>query len=185
MDLVPRTYGGLSLNRVTATTHVAAGSLLMLAQSARISSRCDPAYNLGRPDLVELTRKTIEIDRLLASVTHPECGAQVLFVGTTRQWTGEVETHFLEYDGYEEMALKMLEKLEAEARARWSLQAVALAHRLGRVDIAQASVAVAVGAAHRAEAFEAARWLIDQLKEHVPIWKCEHGQSPAKWVHPS
>lgn len=135
--------------------------------------------------MVELTRETIDIGRLLASVTHPECGAEVLFVGTTRQWTDDVETQYLEYDGYEGMALKMLEKLELDARSRWSLREVAIVHRLGRVEIMQASVAVAVGAAHRAEAFEAARWLIDQLKEQVPIWKCEHGHSPAKWVHPS
>ena len=135
--------------------------------------------------MVELTREAIDTNRLLGVVTHPECGAEVLFVGTTRQWTGDQETHFLEYDGYEEMALKMLASLEAQARARWDIREVAMAHRLGRVDIGQASVAVAVGAAHRAAAFEAARWLIDQLKEQVPIWKCEHGQTPARWVHPS
>lgn len=135
--------------------------------------------------MVELTRKTIDTAKLLAQVTHPECGAEVLFVGTTRQWTADVETQFLDYEGYEEMALKMLAQLEAQARAKWPLRDVALVHRLGRVEICEASVAVAVGAAHRAAAFEAARWLIDQLKEQVPIWKCEHGQSPAKWIHPS
>ena len=135
--------------------------------------------------MVELTRQSIDTNRLLAYVTHPECGAEVLFVGTTRQWTGEVETQYLEYDGYEEMALKMLGSLEEQARQRWSLREVAIVHRLGRVDVQQASVAVAVGAAHRAEAFEAARWLIDQLKEQVPIWKCEHGQAAARWVHPT
>ncbi len=140
---------------------------------------------VGSRNLVELTRQAIDTNRLLMLVTHPECGAEVLFVGTTRQWTGEVETHFLEYDGYSEMALKMLSKLEEQARLRWKLREVAIVHRLGRVEVGQASVAVAVGAPHRAEAFEAARWLIDQLKEQVPIWKCEHGHEPARWVHPS
>ncbi len=135
--------------------------------------------------MVELTRETIDTGRLLASVTHPDCGAEVLFVGTTRQWTAGVETHFLEYDAYMEMALKMLENLEAEARQRWPIRDIAIVHRLGRVDIQEASVAVAVGAPHRGDAFEAARWLIDRIKEQVPIWKCEHGQKPAQWVHPS
>lgn len=136
--------------------------------------------------MVELTYKSIDTASLLQRVTKPCCGAEVLFVGTTRQWTGAVETTFLEYDGYVEMAKKMLESLEAEARRRWQIEEVALVHRLGRVDVGQASVAVAVGAGHRDAAFSAARWLIDQLKEHVPIWKCEHGSSAsANWVHPS
>ncbi|MCC6509630.1 MAG: molybdenum cofactor biosynthesis protein MoaE [Pirellulaceae bacterium] len=135
--------------------------------------------------MVELTTEPIDTVAMLATVTKPNCGAEVLFVGTTRQWTGDVETRYLEYDGYVEMAQKMLESLEADARARWPLVEVVLVHRLGRVDIAQASVAVAVGSAHRDAAFSAARWLIDQIKEHVPIWKCEHGQSQAQWVHPS
>lgn len=135
--------------------------------------------------MVELTRETIDTGRLLDYVTLPQCGGEVLFVGTTRQWTGDHETHYLEYDGYEEMALKLLSDLEAQARQRWQIGEVAIVHRLGRVDVRQASVAVAVGAPHRAEAFEAARWLIDQLKAQVPIWKCEHGQMPARWVHPT
>ena len=130
---------------------------------------------------------------MLAAVTKPSCGAEVLFVGTTRQWTSladagatrSVETEYLEYEGYQEMARKLLEKLEADARIRWPIEEVVIVHRLGRVDICQASVAVAVGAAHRAAAFEAARWLIDQIKECVPIWKCEHGQADSRWVHPS
>jgi molybdopterin synthase catalytic subunit len=137
-------------------------------------------------DLVELTYETIDAAALLSLVTKRSCGAEVLFVGTTRQWTGPIETKYLEYDSYVDMAKKLLENLESEARMRWPIEEVALVHRLGRVDIGQASVAVAVGAAHRDAAFSAARWLIDQLKEQVPIWKCEHGQSPsAKWVHPS
>ena len=110
----------------------------------------------------------------------------MLFVGTTRQWTGPVETVFLDYDCYPEMAREMLEKLEAEARRRWELVEVAVVHRLGRVEVGQASVAVAVGAAHRDAAFQAARWLIDELKSQVPIWKREHATpTSSHWVHPS
>lgn len=136
--------------------------------------------------MVELTESPIDLLRLLADVTHPECGAEVLFVGTTRQWTDGVETGFLEYDGYREMAMKQLEALEAEARQRWPIHAVAMVHRLGRVDVGQPSVAVAVGSPHRGEAFEAARWLIDELKRQVPIWKREHfTNQQQQWIHPN
>lgn len=136
--------------------------------------------------MIDITSDPITLDQVLAAVTRPECGAEVLFVGTTRQWTAGVETSYLEYESYVEMALKMLHQLEAEARRRWPLVEVAIVHRLGRVEICQASVAVAVGAAHRDAAFEAARWLIDQIKEHVPIWKREHDPTDsAEWLHPT
>ena len=134
--------------------------------------------------MIDITHQPIALDKLLAAVTTPACGAEVLFVGTTRQWTGATETKFLEYDSYSDMARAMLEKLEVEARRRWSIENVAIVHRLGRVEIGEASVAVAVGAAHRGAAFEAARWLIDEIKLNVPIWKREHGQAEARWVHP-
>lgn len=135
--------------------------------------------------MIDITYNPIPLDKVLATVTRPECGAEVLFVGTTRQWTAGVESSYLEYESYFEMALKMLGQLEAEARRRWPLVEVAIVHRLGRVEIGQASVAVAVGAAHREAAFEAARWLIDQIKDHVPIWKREHDPTnSAEWLHP-
>jgi molybdopterin synthase catalytic subunit len=137
-------------------------------------------------DLIEITRQPLDLQRVLEHVTLPACGAEVLFVGTTRQWTGDVQTQRLEYDGYEAMALKELQRLAQQARAKWPLQAVAILHRLGIVDIGEASVAVAVGAAHRAEAFEAARWLIDELKQQVPIWKKEdYADRASQWIHPT
>lgn len=146
-------------------------------------------------DLIDITYERIDLDRVLASVTTPACGAQVLFVGTTRQWTEGVQTLFLEYESYLEMAKRKLENLESEARSRWPIAEVTLVHRLGRVDVGQASVAVAVGSPHREAAFTAAKWLIDELKTQVPIWKKEHGsagsekddnvQVSGRWVHPS
>jgi molybdopterin synthase catalytic subunit len=153
--------------------------------SLAIASSADHEINPTKVlSLIDITYEVIALDKLLAAVTTPACGAQVLFVGTTRQWTGATETTFLEYDSYSDMALGMLEKLESEARRRWAIEEVAIVHRLGRVDIGQASVAVAVGAAHRDAAFQAARWLIDEIKLNVPIWKREHGQADARWVHP-
>ena len=140
--------------------------------------------------MVELDDRPIDVARLLARVAHPEAGAEVLFVGATRQWTdgpeGRRETDHLVYEAYREMALREMERLEGEARRRWPLREVAIAHRLGRVDPTEASVAIAVTSPHRADAFEAARWLIDEIKREVPIWKQERfAQGDPEWIHPA
>ncbi len=136
--------------------------------------------------MIRITNEPLDIAALQAQVNHSECGAQVLFVGTTRQWTGEVETAYLEYEAYESLALKQMQALEIEARSRWPLKQVILVHRVGRVDVKEPSVAVMVASPHRAEAFEAASWLIDQIKHHVPIWKREHYvQHGSQWIHPT
>lgn len=142
--------------------------------------------------MILLTNEAIDLNDALEHVTAPECGAQVLFVGTTRQFTQrpdsdcELETDFLTYEAYHEMAMHQLEQLEAQARERWPVKRVAIIHRLGKVLPTQASVAVAVSCPHRSEAFESARWLIDTIKHDVPIWKQEHYvQSGPEWIHPT
>ena len=146
--------------------------------------------------MIELTCDPIDTGRVLAHVTHSECGAEVLFLGTTRQWTerkdpesGELkrlETSHLVYEAYREMALAKMQQLEQEARRRWPIRTVAMVHRLGEVPAAESRVAIAVSCPHRSEAFEAAKWLIDELKHHVPIWKQEHYvQSGPEWIHPT
>jgi molybdopterin synthase catalytic subunit len=132
-----------------------------------------------------LTKKPLDPAALLASVQSPAAGAVLLFVGTTREQTGGRATASLTYEAYADMALAKLAELEATARARWPLIEVAIEHRLGPVAIGEASVAIAVSSAHRAAAFAAGQWLIDTLKEVVPIWKCEHWADGAEdWVHP-
>ena len=132
-----------------------------------------------------LTREPIDTDELLRRVTVPAAGAVVLFLGTVRELTHGRQTLALDYEGYPDMAERKLAELEAEVRRRWSLCEVALVHRLGRLALAEASVAVAVSSPHRAAAFEAGRWLIDTLKETVPIWKQEHwADGSREWVHP-
>ncbi len=148
--------------------------------------------------MIELTDKPIDVGRVLESVRHPKCGAEVLFVGTTRQWTTltrtvagssitePVETSHLLYDAYREMALEQLRQLADEAMKRWPVLAVSIVHRLGRVDPTEPSVAVAVSCPHRSEAFDAAEWLINTLKHDVPIWKQEHYvQGGEEWIHPT
>jgi molybdopterin synthase catalytic subunit len=136
--------------------------------------------------MIALTNHPIDTTQALAEVTSPNCGAIVLFLGTTRQWTAGRETTQLSYECYEEMAKKELEKLEVAARAKWTIEHCLIIHRLGVVPIAEASVLVAVSSPHRDAAFEAARYLIDTLKEQVPIWKKEHHiGGDAEWIHPT
>lgn len=135
--------------------------------------------------MVDLTREPIDPASLLRQVTSRRAGAVVLFLGMTREFTGERQTKYLDYEGYAEMALSKMAELETEARRRWILVDCAIVHRLGRVHLEEASVAIAVSSAHRREAFAAGQWLIDTLKVVVPIWKQEHwSDGSTQWVHP-
>jgi molybdopterin synthase catalytic subunit len=136
--------------------------------------------------MIELTTAPIDSNKALTAVTSPKCGAVVLFLGTTRHWTAGKETTQLAYECYEAMATSELAKLEDQARAKWPIENCLIIHRLGVVPIGEASVLVAVSSPHRSDAFEAARFLIDALKEHVPIWKKEHwADGGSEWVHPA
>ena len=135
--------------------------------------------------MIALTQEPIDTAELLARVTLPAAGAVVLFLGTVREMTGDRRTASLDYQCYPEMAERKLAELEAEARRRWKIVECAIVHRLGHLDLAEASVAVAVSTPHRADAFEAGKWLIDTLKEVVPIWKRENwADGEVEWVHP-
>lgn len=141
--------------------------------------------------MIEITENPIDLTKALEHISDASCGAQVMFVGTTRQWTKNpegnvVETSHLVYEAYREMAEQQMHELEQTARAKWPVKQAVLIHRLGHVGPTEPSVAVAVSCPHRGEAFEAARWLIDELKHQVPIWKQEHYvQNGAEWIHPT
>ncbi|MGC1273546.1 MAG: molybdenum cofactor biosynthesis protein MoaE [Planctomycetaceae bacterium] len=135
--------------------------------------------------MIHLTHEPIDFAALTEAVRSPDCGAVVLFLGTVREMTGGKRTLRLGYEAYPEMAEATMMKLEADARNRWPLHEVRVAHRLGVLDLGEISVAVAVSSPHRADAFDAGRWLIDRLKEVVPIWKQEHwADGTTEWVHP-
>ena len=135
--------------------------------------------------MIQLTTDPIDAAGLLDRAQQPEAGAVVLFLGITRQFTAGRQTVELVYEAYHTMAEKELAKLEAEARRRWPLVECAIVHRLGEVPLSEASVAVAASSPHRGDAFDAARWLIDTLKESVPIWKQERwADGAARWIHP-
>jgi molybdopterin synthase catalytic subunit len=107
-------------------------------------------------------------------------------LGVGQEMQSRTETAYLEYEGYREMAVAKMAELEKMARERWPIRTIALIHRLGRVEVKEPSVAVIVSTPHRSEAFEAAKWLIDELKKQVPIWKKEwFAAQPPKWIHPT
>jgi molybdopterin synthase catalytic subunit len=124
--------------------------------------------------MVLITQSRIHVEEVIDSVITPESGGIDVFLGTTRNHSGDRSVVSLSYEAYEPMAIKVMARLEEKARGRWPLNGVAIVHRLGEVGLCEASVVIAVSAAHRHEAFEACRFLIDRLKKDVPIWKSEH-----------
>jgi len=135
--------------------------------------------------MIHLTPNPIDATALLDRAQQPAAGAVVLFLGTTREFTGDRQTVALDYEAYREMAERRLTELESEARRRWPVVECMIVHRLGRVPIAEASVAIVVSTPHRADAFAAGQWLIDTLKQDVPIWKREQwADGTTEWVHP-
>lgn len=132
-----------------------------------------------------LVRRAIDGQSLLVRVGAAAAGANVLFVGTTRNLTDGVATSRLDYAAHEPMAEAKLGDLRAEAIGRYGLLGCEIEHRLGVVPVGEASVAIAVSAPHRRAAFAAAEWLMEQIKAEVPIWKCEEGPDGGRaWVHP-
>lgn len=135
--------------------------------------------------MTRLTHDPIDFAALTEAVRSPHCGAVALFLGTVRDLTGDAVTTALDYDAYPPMAEKKLAEIEAEVRRRWPVGDVAMVHRLGRLEIGDVSVAVAVSTPHRADAFAACRFAIDALKEQVPIWKRENFvDGRTEWQHP-
>lgn len=130
--------------------------------------------------MIRLTRETLDLSSLLGAQDRD--GAVCLFVGVVRDHNAGRRVRYLEYEAYEEMALAQLAEIEDEVRRRWPVSEVRLEHRLGRLEIGEASVAVAVSSPHRAEAFAACRHVIERLKEDAPIWKREHGDDGVTWV---
>lgn len=132
-----------------------------------------------------LVHAPIDGAAVLARVSAADGGGNVLFLGSTRGITDGVTTLSLDYEAHEPLALTMLEELRSAAMTRFALCGCAIVHRLGRVGVGEASIAIAASAPHRREAFAAAEWLLERVKAEVPIWKCEQGEDGGRtWVHP-
>ena len=129
-----------------------------------------------------IVREKIDTQAVLAKLKQPADGAAVVFEGVVRDNTRGRRTLYLNYEAYEEMALKQMDGLIAQALQQFPIRAVAIVHRLARLEVGETSVLIAVASAHRAAAFDACRWLIDTLKRTVPIWKKEHFEDGAVWV---
>jgi molybdopterin synthase catalytic subunit/molybdopterin converting factor small subunit len=134
------------------------------------------------PIITALTRDVIDAETLAASAKRGEDGAVVVFDGIVRNHSRNRQAVYLDYEAYEEMALKQMDSLCREAIARFGVRHVTLVHRLGRLNVGETSVLIVVASAHRAQAFEANRWLIDTLKKTVPIWKKETFVDGVVWA---
>jgi molybdopterin synthase catalytic subunit len=145
-----------------------------------VSGGADTTARRSQP--AAIVRERIETASILENIKRPEDGAAVVFEGIVRNNTRGRRTLYLEYEAYEEMAFKQMEELAARALAEYNIRDVAMVHRLGRLEIGETSVLIVVASAHRAAAFDACRWLIDTLKQTVPIWKKEHFEDGAVWA---
>jgi len=141
-----------------------------------------PVSGGASPPVVALVREPIDSSSLAGTLKQGEDGAVVVFDGIVRNHTRGRRTLYLVYEAYEEMALRQMQSLAQQAVAEHGVRQVALVHRLGRLEVGETSVLIAVASAHRAQAFEACRWLIDTLKKTVPVWKKEHFEDGAVWA---
>jgi molybdopterin synthase catalytic subunit len=136
----------------------------------------------GRRRYCSIVREPIDMAATIAGLKRGEDGAALVFEGVVRNQTRGRRTLYLDYEAYEEMALAQMEALAAQALQQFQVRDIAIVHRLGRLEIGETSVLIAVASAHRAAAFEACRSLIDTLKKTVPIWKKEHFEHGVVWA---
>lgn len=135
---------------------------------------------------IKIQEETLDIQHCINAVMLPECGGIDVFIGTVRNATKGKTVVRLEFEAYEKMALNEMEKIAKEAVNKWPIQKIVVHHRTGILQIGEVPVIIAVAAAHRAAAFDACRYIIDTLKQTVPIWKKEVFEDGEVWVaaHP-
>jgi molybdopterin synthase catalytic subunit len=142
-----------------------------------------PPVSGGAAKLFEITERPISLDAVASRVVASDRGGVTVFAGTVRGITDDTATDYLEYEAYAEMAEPALAAIAAEAQARWpEIAAVSVVHRVGRLEVGEVAVVVAVAASHRRDTFDACRYIIDRIKQNAPIWKKEVGQDGAVWV---
>ncbi|MBI4574044.1 MAG: molybdopterin converting factor subunit 1 [candidate division NC10 bacterium] len=136
----------------------------------------------GGADLYEITESHLSLDRLAAAVGRNTSGAVASFLGIVREFARGRRVQYLEYDAYPEMATATMRQIGDEIRRRWPVDVIAMLHRVGRLGIGEASIAIAVSSPHRREALEACAYAIERVKEIVPIWKKEVWTDGAEWI---
>lgn len=122
------------------------------------------------------------IEDVVKKVEKREAGAITTFIGTVREWTNGKKTLYLEYEAYVPMAVKMLSQIGEEISGKWPGATAAITHRIGRLDISEAAVVIAVSSPHRKAAYEANEYAIERIKQIVPIWKKEHWENGESWI---
>lgn len=147
-----------------------------------VSGGAEPARVSVAEDLFKLVRAPLDVSAVVSLLRTPECGAVVAFEGTVRAQSRGRVTCYLEYEAYEPMALRKMREIGAALRARFPIYRLAIVHRLGRLEVGETSVLIAVSAAHRREAFDACRAALDALKRTVPIWKKEFFTDGSAWA---
>ena len=140
------------------------------------------SVSAGAANRCGIVREPIDSRRLAAGLQAAEDGALVVFEGVVRNHTRDRRTLYLDYESYEPMALNKLEALRTDALQQFGIRDAAIVHRIGRLQIGEASVVIVIASAHRAAAFDACRWIIDTLKKTVPIWKKEYFEDGAVWA---
>jgi len=132
--------------------------------------------------LFEITTEKLSVDEVVGRLADPASGAVIAFVGVVRGNTDGREVRYLEYEAYPEMAEEVLQQIGDEIQARWkTIQKISIVHRMGRLQIGEVSVVIALSAGHRQQVFDAVHYAIDRLKQIVPIWKKEVWTDGAEW----
>ncbi|GGA81013.1 molybdenum cofactor biosynthesis protein MoaE [Ornithinibacillus halotolerans] len=132
--------------------------------------------------MFEIVDEPIQVEEIIKKVTRREAGAITTFLGTVREWTNGRKTIYLEYQAYKPMAIKMLAQIGKEIKEQWENTEVAITHRVGRLDISEIAVAIAISSPHRKAAYEANEYAIERIKQIVPIWKKEHWEDGETWI---
>jgi len=174
VGLLPPVSGGTA----RASTARAGAARTGTARPANLLDESSGESNV----VAALTREAVDADQIVAAAKRPEDGAVVVFDGIVRNHSRGRRTHHLDYEAYEEMAIRQMRTLGEKARERFGVRQVTMVHRLGRLEIGETSVLIVVASAHRTAAFEACRWLIDTLKQTVPIWKKETFADGQVWA---
>lgn len=173
----------MARNRAFVSDETIVGAADELALLPPVSGGMDEQDPVGREaaNRFVITDEPIDVNEVASRVYHPDHGATIAFVGTTREWTRGKRTVTLEYEAYIPMAESAMEQIGAEISERWPGTVTAITHRIGTVGINEISVVIAVSSPHRAEAYDASRYAIERLKMTVPIWKKEIYEDGTEW----
>jgi molybdopterin synthase catalytic subunit len=132
--------------------------------------------------LIRVTGEKLNTDEAVQHVASPEAGAINVFLGVVRNNSLDRTVDYLVYDAYPEMAEKVMREIADEARERFGLIDCAVLHRIGRLDVGETSLLIAVSSGHRAESFEGGHWLVNEIKKRVPVWKKEVWEDGEEWI---